>query len=108
MEKTMRKKLLLMLVAIAIFLAAGSPRQPVHSAYREENGDKILELTTKVVQWPILDGVSVTAYTYNGTVPGPMIRVTEGDQVRIIVKNELDDPTTVHWHGVEGPNNMDV
>ena len=59
------------------------------------------------MQWPILDGVTVTAYTYNGTVPGPMIRVTEGDQVRIIVKNELDEPTTIHWHGVEVPNTMD-
>jgi FtsP/CotA-like multicopper oxidase with cupredoxin domain len=76
-------------------------------AYIEENGVKILELTAKVVQWPILNGVSVTAYTYNGTVPGPMIRVTEGEHVRIIVKNELDDPTTIHWHGIEVPNNMD-
>jgi FtsP/CotA-like multicopper oxidase with cupredoxin domain len=59
------------------------------------------------VQWPILEGVSVTAYTYNGTVPGPLIRVTEGDQVRVVVKNELPDPTTIHWHGVEVPNAMD-
>lgn len=76
-------------------------------AFREENGVKVFELTTKAVQWPILDGVNVTAYTYNGTVPGPMIRVTEGDAVRIVVKNELDDPTTIHWHGVEVPNAMD-
>jgi len=76
-------------------------------AYREENGVKVFELTTKAVQWPILDGVSVTAWTYNGTVPGPMIRVTEGDRVRVIVKNELDQPTTIHWHGVEVPNSMD-
>ena len=76
-------------------------------AYLMDNGVKVFELTTKAVQWPIMDGSTVTAYTYNGTVPGPMIRVTEGDQVRIIVKNELDDPTTVHWHGVEVPNNMD-
>jgi FtsP/CotA-like multicopper oxidase with cupredoxin domain len=76
-------------------------------AYREENGFKIFELTAKAVQWPILDGVTVTAYTYNGTVPGPMIRVTEGDQVKIIVKNDLPDATTIHWHGVEVPNAMD-
>ncbi len=75
--------------------------------FRVEDGVKVFELTTKAVLWPILDGVTVTAYTYNGTVPGPMIRVTEGDQVRIIVKNELPDPTTIHWHGVEVPNAMD-
>lgn len=75
--------------------------------YREENGVKVFELTTKAVQWPILDGVTITAFTYNGTVPGPMIRVTEGDQVKVIVKNELPDPTTIHWHGVEVPNAMD-
>ncbi len=75
--------------------------------YKEENGVKVFELTTKAVQWPILDDVTITAFTYNGTVPGPMIRVTDGDQVRIVVKNELDVPTTVHWHGVEVPNAMD-
>jgi FtsP/CotA-like multicopper oxidase with cupredoxin domain len=75
--------------------------------FREEDGFKVFELTTKAVQWPILDGTTITAYTYNGTVPGPMIRVTEGDQVRVIVKNELPEATTVHWHGVEVPNAMD-
>jgi FtsP/CotA-like multicopper oxidase with cupredoxin domain len=76
-------------------------------AYREENGVKVFELTTYAVQWPILDGVSATAYTYNGTVPGPLIRVTEGDRVRVLVKNKLPEPTTIHWHGVEVPNAMD-
>ena len=75
--------------------------------FREENGVKVFELTAKAVEWQILDGVTVTAFTYNGTVPGPMIRVTEGDQVRIVVRNELADPTTIHWHGVEVPNTMD-
>ena len=76
-------------------------------AFRDENGVKVFELTTKAVEWPILDGVTVTAFTYNGTVPGPMIRVIEGDQIRIVVKNDLPDPTTIHWHGVEVPNAMD-
>lgn len=75
--------------------------------YREEAGVKVFEITTQEVQWPIMEGVSVTALTYNGTVPGPLMRVTEGDRVRVLVKNELDDPTTVHFHGVELPNAMD-
>ena len=85
--------------------AATEGGQPL--TYREEDGVKVFELTAKAVLWPILDGVTVTAYAYNGTVPGPMIRVTEGDQVRVIVKNELPAPTTIHWHGVEVPNAMD-
>lgn len=75
--------------------------------YHREGGVKVFELTTKAVQWEILDGVTVTAFTYNGSVPGPMIRVMEGDRVRIVVKNELPAATTIHWHGVEVPNAMD-
>jgi FtsP/CotA-like multicopper oxidase with cupredoxin domain len=76
-------------------------------AFRLEDGVKVFEITTKPVKWNILDGVTVTAWTYNGTLPGPMIRVTEGDRVRILVKNELPEPTTIHWHGIEVPNAMD-
>jgi len=68
---------------------------------------KVFELTSKAVNWPILDDVVASAWTYNGTVPGPMIRVTEGDKVRIILKNELPEPTTIHWHGIAVPNAMD-
>ena len=89
-------------VLLATEMEGGQPL-----TFREENGLKVFELTTKAVQWPILDGTTITAFTYNGTVPGPMIRVTEGDQVRIVVKNELPDATTVHWHGIEVPNAMD-
>lgn len=72
------------------------------------DGDvKVFELTAKPVRWPILEEVYVTAWTYNGTVPGPMIRVTEGDKLRVILKNELPDATSIHWHGLTVPNNMD-
>lgn len=43
------------------------------------------------------------AWGYNGSTPGPTIEVTEGDKVRVIVKNELPEPTTIHWHGIELP-----
>ncbi|GAB4430692.1 MAG: hypothetical protein Kow00106_25180 [Anaerolineae bacterium] len=75
--------------------------------FRLEGDVKVFELTARPVLWEILDGVTVVAWTYNGTVPGPMIRVTEGDRVRVILKNELPKPTTIHWHGVEVPNAMD-
>ena len=49
----------------------------------------------------------VKAWGYNGNTPGPTIEVFEGDRVRIIVKNELPEPTSIHWHGIELPNNQD-
>lgn len=71
------------------------------------NGVKEFNLTVQKVRWNILPEIEVVAYTYNGTVPGPEIRVTEGDKVRILVKNELDEGTSVHWHGVQVPNSQD-
>jgi len=47
------------------------------------------------------------AWRYNATVPGPEIRVRQGDRVRIVVKNHLPEETTVHWHGIRTPNAMD-
>ncbi|MEK6630979.1 MAG: multicopper oxidase family protein [Acidobacteriota bacterium] len=46
-------------------------------------------------------------WTYNGQVPGPRLRVRQGERLRVILKNELTQPTTIHWHGVPVPNNMD-
>ncbi len=44
---------------------------------------------------------------YNGNTPGPTIEATEGDTIRIVVKNELPEPTSIHWHGIELPNHED-
>src|SRR5262249_21317729 len=44
---------------------------------------------------------------YNKMVPGPVLRATEGDRVRIIVTNNLKESTTIHWHGLIVPNNQD-
>lgn len=49
----------------------------------------------------------VKAWGFNGITPGPTIEVTEGDRVRVIVKNELPEPTSVHWHGILVPNAED-
>lgn len=44
---------------------------------------------------------------YNGQIPGPTIECTQGDRIRVILKNELPEPTSIHWHGLEVPNDMD-
>lgn len=75
--------------------------------YVLEDGVKVFDITAQPVLWNILDNVTVTAWTYNGTVPGPMIRVTEGDRVKINFTNHLPEPTTIHWHGIAVPNAMD-
>ena len=46
-------------------------------------------------------------WSYNGTVPGPEIRLRQGERLRIAVENQLAEETTVHWHGVRVPNAMD-
>jgi manganese oxidase len=76
-------------------------------AHRLENGVKIFEVTAKKIQWETAPGQMVEAWAYNGQVPGPQIRVREGDRVRLVVKNELSESTAVHFHGVELPNDQD-
>ena len=68
---------------------------------------KVFDLTCKEVQWETEPGKRVKAWTYNGVIPGPQIRVREGDRVRINVKNELAESTAVHFHGLEIPNDQD-
>lgn len=65
------------------------------------------ELTVQEADWELLPGVVTRAVTFNGTVPGPTIRVTEGDMVEIAVTNALDEPTSIHWHGLHVPNDQD-
>ena len=74
---------------------------------RTEDGFQIFELTCQSVQWETKPGEAVEAMAYNGIVPGPEIRVLEGEKVRVVVTNEMSESTSVHWHGVLLPNEMD-
>ncbi|MBI1802500.1 MAG: multicopper oxidase domain-containing protein, partial [Chloroflexi bacterium] len=80
---------------------------PKRLPFTLDNGVKVFQITCQDVQWETKPGEKVTAMGYNGVVPGPEIRVTEGDRVRVVVKNELKESTAIHWHGVHTPNNMD-
>ena len=46
-------------------------------------------------------------WCYGGSVPGPEIRVRQGDRLRVVLANGLEEDTTVHWHGLRLPNAMD-
>jgi FtsP/CotA-like multicopper oxidase with cupredoxin domain len=74
---------------------------------RIEDGVKVFDLDVSVIEWNILPHEQVEAYAFNRQVPGPRLRVTEGDRVRINVTNNLPEATSVHWHGVILPNRMD-
>lgn len=74
---------------------------------RVEDGVKVFDLDVSVIEWNILPDEQVEAYAFNRQVPGPRIRVTEGDGVRINVTNNLPEATSVHWHGMILPNRMD-
>ena len=76
-------------------------------APRMDGKVKVYDLTAKVVQWEVEPGRKVEAWTYNGVIPAPQIRVREGDRVRVVLKNDLPESTAIHFHGLELPNEMD-
>lgn len=72
------------------------------------DGDtKVFRVTAKEVDWEIRPGEVKKAFTYNGVLPGPEIRVAEGDKVRVMLTNALAESTAIHWHGLYTPNKMD-
>ncbi len=72
-----------------------------------DEGVKVFQLTAEAVTRAFAPGMTVHCWGYNGQTPGPTIEAVEGDRVRIIVTNKLPEPTTVHWHGIILPSDMD-
>lgn len=66
-------------------------------------------LTTTAGPWPLVgkDHPKTGVWCYDNRIPGSVIRVRQGEPVRIVVENKLDEDTTVHWHGIRLPNAMD-
>lgn len=77
-------------------------------APRTQGDAKVFDMTIEEISHRI-DAVkpSLKALGYNGTWPGPTLRVTEGDLVRATFRNELPETTGVHFHGQRLPNSMD-
>ena len=70
---------------------------------------KIVEITleARISSLEIAPGVRTDAWTYNGGLPGPLIRARRGDRLIVHFSNSLPQATTVHWHGVQVPIEMD-
>jgi FtsP/CotA-like multicopper oxidase with cupredoxin domain len=71
------------------------------------DGVKLFELTAQKIGWEVEPGKWIASYAYNGQVPGPELRVTEGDRVRVVLTNRMDESTAIHFHGQRTPNKMD-
>lgn len=70
---------------------------------------RIVEITlgAQVTSLPVVAGSPTQVWTYNGHLPGPLIRAHVGDRLIVHFSNALPQPTTVHWHGVQVPIEMD-
>jgi len=64
-------------------------------------------LSAAAMQYEFLSGLPSTVLAYNGQIPGPTIEATAGDEIVVHFRNNLDQPTTIHWHGIRLTPEMD-
>lgn len=66
-----------------------------------------VELEAAPLEVPLAGDQTLTMLAYNGVVPGPLLQAKVGDEVIVHFRNALDEATTVHWHGLRIPAEMD-
>ncbi len=66
-----------------------------------------IDLTARVAEVEVAPNLRVNAWTYDGGLPGPLIRARVGDRLIVHFTNQLPEPSTVHWHGIRVPIEMD-
>jgi FtsP/CotA-like multicopper oxidase with cupredoxin domain len=93
--------------ALGAALASGLPVFSGPRASEKKGPVKEIRLSASPARVNLGVGPDFTAWTYNGQVPGPEIRVREGETLRVVLKNFLPEGTSIHWHGVPVPNAMD-
>ena len=109
-----------LLIAMSVFAGGMAEAQSIQPAgwnagvklpeAADTNPDpKIVEITleARIASLELEPGVRTDAWTYNGGLPGPLIRARKGDRLIVHFTNKLPQPTTVHWHGVQVPIEMD-
>ncbi len=91
----------------AAALAAWMPAwaSPVSSGLPTVSGN---DITLRIArQTMTIDGRRLAAIGVNGTIPAPLVRLREGQKVRLNVINDLDEDSSIHWHGLILPAHMD-
>ncbi|MCD1260136.1 multicopper oxidase family protein [Paenibacillus athensensis] len=75
---------------------------------QEGTPDRRFTLTAQKASVKLSSGKTVEAWTYNGQIPGPELRVKQGELVEVTLTNQdIEDGVTVHWHGLDVPNAED-
>ena len=68
---------------------------------------RTFDIEARPAELPLVDGPKLRVWAYNGSVPGPELRIRLGETLRVRFTNHLPEATTIHWHGVRVPNGMD-
>jgi FtsP/CotA-like multicopper oxidase with cupredoxin domain len=68
---------------------------------------RVVELEAGEVDWSYAPGRSVRGFAFNGEVPGRLIEAEVGDTIQVRLTNNLPQSTTIHWHGLRVPADMD-
>ncbi|EQB38513.1 hypothetical protein M948_07980 [Virgibacillus sp. CM-4] len=117
----MKKVFLLTLIGLMSVIIAACSQQSAETITNENQQDAVevkaedmagkkvneFDLTAKETSWKLSAEHTINAWTYNGTVPGEQIRVTEGEVVKVNLTNQLEKPVSIHWHGIPVPNTED-
>jgi FtsP/CotA-like multicopper oxidase with cupredoxin domain len=77
------------------------------TSFRETPTGYVYDLTAEPTTAELVDGYSTDVLGFNGEIPAPTIRCRQGEKVTIRFTNKLNEPTTIHWHGLRIPIEMD-
>jgi len=81
---------------------------PKEADVTQEEDYKVVHLISSKFMWQFRDDQEpVEVWGYNNQIPGPTLHFRAGDKVRIYYRNDLDEASTIHWHGLIVPNSMD-
>ncbi len=78
-----------------------------HEPLTKPSPEVVIDLEARAADWEVAPGRTVRGWTFNGQVPGPTIEANVGDTLVVRLTNNLDEPTTIHWHGIRLPAAMD-